>query len=265
MSTEAAAAHSATEPSTAPSAAGEGMVTKESYEELKRQLDKNRIDADRLARLDAKERETLAALHPAVSELVEMEMNDNPQFGELKGVGAWAKDFHTKGNIEANMGIARLISCNSARYKRVREEASQGAAASTQLAATNKELDEVKADRDAKAKRVEEQSEHITELQGNYEKLERLLRDNKVVSEKMDFSKASSREAGATDGAASSSLASSPPAATNVEDALFSYVSRAGSGAGRIGQSGSQHHYLGRTADGQTSADITAAISGSSY
>ena len=51
------------------------------------------------------------------------------------------------------------------------------------------------------------------------------------------------------------------PAATNM-DALFSYVSRSGTGGGWIGQSGSPHHFLGLSADGQASADITAAIAG---
>lgn len=255
MSAEAAAP-----PATETSApVTEGMVTKESYEELKRQVEKNKVDSDRLARLDAKERETLAMLQPAVSELVEMEMKDNPQFSELKGVGAWAKDFHTTGNVDASMGIARLIACNSARYKRVREEASQGAESSTLLAAANKELDEVKADRDAKGKRVEEQSAHINELQSSYEKLEKMLRDHQVVTDKLDFSKASSREA--SDAAAAGGSAEAAPAATNMDE-LFSYVSRAGAGGGRIGQSNSQHHFLGLSADGQASADITAAIAG---
>ena len=258
-----AAAPAVTETSAPPPANSEGMVTKESYEELKRQFEKNRVDADRLARFDAKERETLASLQPAVSELVEMEMKDNPQFSELKGVGAWAKDFHTTGNVDANMGIARLIACNSARYKRVREEASQSAETSTLLAAANKELEEVKADRDAKGKRVDEQSAHITELQCNYEKVEKMLRDHQVITDKMDFSKASSREAGATDAAsAGSSAASAAPAVATNMDELFSYVSRSGTGGGRIGQSGSQHHFLGLSADGQASADITAAIAG---
>lgn len=256
MSTEAAAPP-ATDTS-APPANSEGMVTKESYDELKRQLEKNKVDSDRLARLDAKERETLAMLQPAVSELVEMEMKDNPQFSELKSVGAWAKDFHTTGNIDANMGIARLIACNSARYKRVREEASQSAETSTLLAAANKELEEVKADRDAKGKRVDEQSAHIAELQGNYEKLEKMLRDHQVVTDKLDFSKASSRETGASNAAVASSPAADP-VATNMGE-LFAYVSRAGTGCGRIAQSGSQHHFLGLSADGQASADITAAI-----
>lgn len=238
-------------------AGGEGMVTKESYEELKRQLEKNKIDNDRLSRFDAQERETLALLQPAVSELVEMEMKDNPQFSELKSVNAWAKDFHTTGNVDANKGIARLIACNSARYKRVREEASQSSESSTLLSAANKELDEIKADRDAKGKRVDEQSAHITELQGNYEKLEKMLRDHQVVTDKLDFSKASSRETAPLDAAGRSA-----PVATNMEDALFSYVTRAGSGQGRIGQSGSQHHFLGLSSDGQASADISAAIAG---
>ena len=212
-------------PTRAHPANSEGMVTKESYDELKRQLEKNKVDSDRLARLDAKERETLAMLQPAVSELVEMEMKDNPQFSELKGVGAWAKDFHTTGNIDANMGIARLIACNSARYKRVREEASQSAETSTLLAAANKELEEVKADRDAKGKRVDEQSAHIAELQGNYEKLEKMLRDHQVVTDKLDFSKASSRETGASNAAVASSPAADP-VATNMGE-LFAYVSRA--------------------------------------
>lgn len=245
----------------APLATPEGMVTKESYEDLKRQLEKNRVDGDRLARLDAKERETLAMLQPAVSELVEMEMKDHPQYSELKSVGAWAKDFHTTGNVDASMGIARLIACNSARYKRVREEASQSAESSTLLAAANKELEEVKADRDAKNKRVDEQSAHISELQGNYEKLEKMLRDHRVITDKMDFSKASSRETDAA-AAGTSAAAEAAPVATNMDDALFSYVHRSGTGGGRIGQSGSQHHFLGLSADGQASADITAAIAG---
>ena len=152
------------------------VVSKESYEALKAQLEaKTKSEAAREQRLqvfEAAEREKLVRMQPAINEMIALEMKDNPEFSELKGVEAWGKDLHNTANVEANMGIARLVSCHSMRYKRTLDEASKGAEASTLLANTMKELEEVKADRDAKATRCDELKALSDERQGSLEKLE---------------------------------------------------------------------------------------------
>ena len=131
------------------------MVSKESYDALKMQLEaKTKSEAareQRLQRFEEMERKKLVAMQPSIQELAELEVKENPEYAELASVDAWAKELHQTQNVEANLGIARLISCNSARFKRTLDEASAGKESASMLASTLKELEEIKADRDAKA------------------------------------------------------------------------------------------------------------------
>ena len=244
------------------------MVSKESYDALKMQLEaKTKSEAareQRLQRFEEMERKKLVAMQPSIQELVELEVKENPEYAELASVDAWAKELHQTQNVEANLGIARLISCNSARFKRTLDEASAGKESASMLASTLKELEEIKADRDAKALRVTELESLASERQTSLERMEAEFQKAGVLKDKFDFSKASSREAGGASGAATSgassaaasSSASVPPA--RVEDALLSYVSKTGSGGLRMSQSGSQHHFLGTSNEG--TSGVMAAL-----
>ena len=162
---------------------------------------------------------------------------------------------HQASNIDSAMPLARMISCHSAKIKREREEFSQNTGASEQLGKANKELDDVKADRDTKNKRIEELEGLVAERTNAAEKLQEELAKAGLVKEKFDFSNASSRE--------SAPPASTPPAAKAESsapyvDPLLSFVSKSGSGSSRIGLSASNHHILG--AGGAGDQGIEAAL-----
>lgn len=242
--------------STAPPSVMQGVVTKAAYDELKRKLEEHEAGAARLARYDKMNRETLLAMQPVVQELVEQEIKDNPEHSELKDVSEWAKELSScpESKIGASLGIARLISCNSARIKRTRDEASASAETSTLLAETMKKLEACEAERDLLQLRNKEYDAELKLMQVNVRKLDQINQMNA----KYDFSKASSREAGENE-SSSATGSSSKPVATDV-DSLFAYVSSNGSGSGRIDQSGSQHHLLGRGTG--SSMDIAALVAG---
>jgi len=240
----------------APMAATD-TVTREHYNTLKEQFDKIKaadVDKSRkLAVFEASERGKLATMQPAIQELVNMEMKDNPEFTELQGVDAWSRDLHNTSNVEANMGIARLIACNSARVKRTREEASKAADREALLASSLKENEELKADNAKLTKRNVELVEDNRENNESLKKMESIVLADKQNKTKFDFSKASSREQ-ETEGVAGA--AGKQPllnATAKVEDALFAYVAKAGSGGLRVSQSTSSHHFLGNAGAGGSS------------
>ena len=248
------------------------MVSKESYEALKAQLDqKTKYEAareQRLARFEEMERQKLVGMQRDVNEMIEMEVKDNPNYPELQGVGAWGKDLHQVPNVEANLGIARVISCFSQRYKRTLDEASKAAESSAMLASTLKELEECKAERDAKTLRCTELETLSNERQTSLEKLEREIQNAGLRQAKFNFALASSRETDNNAASSSSSGSGSAKAAAmsaptaKITDPLLDYVSKAGTGGLRMHPSGSQHHVLGSLA-GNESSDIAAAISAS--
>ena len=127
------------------------------------------------------------------------------------------------------MAIGRLISCASAKFKRTREEASQLGEKSTALAAAFKELEEIKADRDNKASRI-----------NAAKAFEEELAKNGMIKEKIDFSQKSARE--------NSGGSSSKAPMVNMDDALLGFIQSGPSGGGaRVMQSASGHGFLGTT------------------
>merc|ERR1711924_330504 len=116
------------------------------------------------------------------------------------------------------------------------EEFSQSAAAAEELARVNKELDEVKADRDAKASRVEELQVHIQGLDSNIANMTSELAKHGHIKTQFDFSNSSSRETnGVNSSTPTTSTAAAAPAQLPVIDPLPSFVQKNGSGGGRIG------------------------------
>jgi hypothetical protein len=240
--------------------------TKEFVEQLKADLQRKTEEAANLkvkfAAHETRQREQLTELQPAVKEWIAEGMDaGNDYKHELAPMKQFGENLHQVENVESALPLARMISCHSAKYKRERERFSQTSATSEQLATANKELDELRSDRDTKAARIAELEGLCVERQSAAEKLQEELAKRGGVVEKFDFSLASSRESdpsgATTGGAASATPAESRPQAPTI-DPLLSFVSKSGVGAARIGLSATNHHILGASGAGDSS--IHAAL-----
>lgn len=210
----------------------------------------------KFASYETRQRAQLAELQPAVQAWIKEGIEAGSEFKhEMQSMVGFGDGLHEAANLDSAMPLARMISCHSAKIKREREEFSQYSAAGEALGKANKELDEVKADRDSKVTRIMELEGLVAERTGVAEKLQEELSKAGLVQQKFDFSKAASREA-APSGASSASAAKAAPTAPFV-DPLLAFVSKGG-GSGRIGQSASNHHILG--AGGAGDQGIEAAL-----
>ena len=185
---------------TTPPVAGE-TYSKEFVDDLKAQLARQQeksagLEA-RQAAEDARRRETLKELQPTVMEFMKDALTDEtmaPYKHEMGPMTAFAEGLHEANSIETALPLARTIACFSAKYKRKVEEFAQTSDASELLAKANKELDEVKAERDAKAQRVTELEGLADERLKAAEDLQQELAKIGGIKEKYDFSKLGSRE-----------------------------------------------------------------------
>ena len=249
MSSDAPAAETATPMDTG--------ISKETHNQVK---DENSQLREQLAALKAKQqvyddrqREQLTAMKGDVQSFVGDIVTANAaQYPELNMMQRWAGDFEKSESLDTNMGIARLVSCASANFKRVREEASQLTEKSTALADAYKKIEGLEAERDAKSTRVTELEGLLGERTDAAQKLQEELAKHGAIKEKFDFSNPQSRE---TNGAAEASSSRSAPA-PNMDEALFAFVS-SGRGGLKIGQSSSNHHFLGATSG---EGDLAAAL-----
>ena len=246
------------DPSTvADSAPMDSGISNDTHKQVK---DENTQLREQLAALKAKQqvhderqRETLVGMKTDVQSFVGDIVTNNPQYHELGMMQRWAGDFEKSESLDTNMGIARMISCASANFKRVREEASQLTEKSTALAEAYKKIEALEGERDCKANRVSELEGLVNERTEAAQKLQDELAKHGAIKEKFDFSNPSSRESAPEQG---SSSRSAPVA--NVDDALFAFVSGGGRGGLKIGQSTTNHHFLGATAG--EAGDIAAAM-----
>tara|TARA_Y100000817_G_scaffold271347_1_gene229918 strand:+ start:13936 stop:14733 length:798 start_codon:yes stop_codon:yes gene_type:complete len=256
-----------TESTPAPPVAGE-TYSKEYVEDLKAQLARQQEESAglkaRQAAEDARRRETLKELQPAVVEYVKDAMADEamaPYKHEMGPMTAFAEGLHEANSIETALPLARMISCHSAKFKRKVEEFAQTSDAADQLAKANKELDEVKADRDAKAARVTELEGLADERLKAAEELQQELAKHGGIEAKYDFSKLGSREV--SNASAGGADKKEPPArsvpVTPAVDPLLAFVSKGGGGL-RMQSSGTAHHLLGNAAGASGDAEIAAAI-----
>ena len=155
--------------------------------------------------------------------------------------------------LETNIAIGRLISCASSKFKRTREEASQLGEKSTALATAYKELEEMKADRDNKAARIDELNELVNQRTAAAKAFEDELAKAGMLKEKIDFSQRSAREN------ASASSSKAPVVKMNMDDALFGFInSGPSSGGARIMQSNTSHGHLGSNGGDMYSAALAA-------
>ena len=253
------------------STTAEDSVSKESYEALKRQLEQKTADlADARARSEVfenKERTRIAAFQPAAVEFLGTLMKDaDPEArADLAPLQTWAQEFHQKQDIMSQAPLARLVSCASATLKRHRDEASANSETATTLANTIKELEAAKSERDGLRQRVGELENLADERQAGLEKLSAELARAGLMSDRFNFSKISSREKDAPDGAAavttntnivaSTSNASKAPVAQT--DHLLAEILQRGGGGLKVMGSGTTHALLGNTS---VEGDIMAAL-----
>ena len=192
---------------------------------------------------ESRQRAQLAEMQPAVQAWIKEGLEAGAEYKhEMESMVGFGDGLHQAANVESAMPLARIISCHSAKIKREREEFSANSTASEALGKANKEIDELKSDRDAKANRIAELEGLVAERTGAAEKLQEELSKAGLVQQKFDFSNAASREAAPT-GSSSAPAAKAAPAAPFV-DPLLAFVSK-GNGSGRIGLSATSHHVLG--------------------
>ena len=199
----------AAEPGVTPSSLDAGKTYTEDYvNDLKAKLEAATArEATANAGLAAHKERQRMALKGMQAE-VESFVNDAYELApeelkhEVAPMQAFAKSLGEAENPDSAMPLARVICLSSTKFKRDRSEFSKSSEAAEQLAAANKQIDELTADRDGKASRISELEALADERQSAAEKLQAELAKIGVVSEKFDFSKATAREEGLVDGAA---------------------------------------------------------------
>jgi len=213
----------------------------------------------KFATYETKQRAQLAEMQPVVQEWIKEGLESGPEFkADMESMVGFGESLSNASNIDSAMPLARMISCHSAKIKRERQEFSVSSQASEQLGKANKELDELKADRESKASRIAELEGLVAERTGTAEKLQAELAKAGLVKEKFDFSNATSREAAPVSSSGGAGMSSAKPAAPFM-DPLLSFVQKTGPAfSGRIGQSATGHHLLGASGAGEVG--IEAAI-----
>lgn len=214
----------------------------------------------KFATYETKQRAQLAEMQPVVQEWIKEGLESGPEFkADMESMIGFGDSLSNSSNIDSAMPLARMITCHSAKIKRERQEFSAASGAAEALGKANKELDELRADRDAKASRITELEGLVAERTGTAERLQEELAKAGLVKEKFDFSNASSREA--TAAARGPSAAVVPPVKTSTPfvDPLLSFIQKSGpASSGRISQSATGHHLLGAAGGGEVG--IEAAI-----
>jgi hypothetical protein len=223
----------------------------------------------RMGLYEAKERSRISAWQDDakffMSEFVNEEIDaHHPGLSkdDVAPLGTWAATYHEKADIASQGALAAVSYVASKGIKRLREEASKGAAAATTLAETMKANEDLAAQNAKLQKDYAEAMTLCDERQKGLETLQAELVKGGLMNEKFNFSKLTSREqmpaephVGAGAGAATPSLevvkaeASKAAAGSSgnpiqQQDLLSSLLSRS-RGSLRMGQSSTQHAFLG--------------------
>lgn len=258
------------EPGVTPSSLDAGETFSKTYvEDLKAKLEAATArEATANAGLAAhKERQRMAlkGMQAEVQSFVNeaYELAPEEQKHEVDPMRKFAESLGEAENPDSAMPLARVICLSSSKFKRDRSEFSKTSEAAEQLAAANKQIDDLTADRDGKASRISELETLADERQAAAEKLQAELARVGVVTEKFDFSKASAREAGASSTDAPSAPPSAPSApAAPMADPLLSFLSTGSSGSSRLMPSGTSHGYLGAVAGSSSDGGVAEALRG---
>ena len=182
---------------------------------------------------------------------------------EVAPMQAFAKSLGEAENPDSAMPLARVICLSSTKFKRDRSEFSKSSEAAEQLAAANKQIDELTADRDGKSSRIAELEALADERQSAAEKLQAELARVGIVSEKFDFSKATAREEGASSTAPPSAPPSMPSApVAPMADPLLDFLSSNASAGRRMMPSGTSHGFLGAAPGSSTDGGVAEALRG---
>lgn len=259
-----------------PAVSGESF-SREYVESLKAQIEQRNEETAKLrafkATHDEKQRAVISKLQPDINEFVTSLTSANPDHAaEMAAIVDWSKTCHESNSLESAMPLARVISCASMQFKRTRDEASQLSEKATSLGATMKELEDVKADRDAKTSRIAELENYCQEQQAAAEKMQNELAKAGVLKDKykFDFSQVTSREAKAdapldvnSEGSIIANRSEASRSSLAVEDQLLSFVSlkATSSSNNRVSQSKTAHALLGASS-GSVDDEIASAIRG---
>ena len=251
-----------------------GTATQETVEQLKKELaEKSKelaLSNAKFSTYEDRQRKQLAELQPTVAEFVKegLELGGDHKI-EMEPMLQFADSLKESKNVDSAMPLARMISVHSAKFKREREEFSKTKDAAEELAKANKELDEIKADRDSKASRISELETLADERLNATEKLQEELAKAGLMQKSYEFSNLSSRESGAADAGSTeagsvsgaASTASSSKAAANPLDSLMSFVGAGGSrGSRTMMPSATGHSFLGNAGgDGGIAAALRFA------
>ena len=114
------------------------------------------------------------------------------------GASGWANTYTEKSDIQAQGALAAVSYVASKGIKRLREQASQGAAAATTLAETMKANEDLTATNAKLQKDCDDYKTLSLERQAGLETLQAELTRAGLFSEQFNFSKLTSREAGAS-------------------------------------------------------------------
>ena len=174
------------------------------------------------------------------------------------GASGWANTYTDKPDIAAQGALAAVSYVASKGIKRLREQASQGAAAASTLADTMKANEDLTAQNTKLQKDYAEAMTLCDERQKGLETLQAELVKGGIMNEKFNFSKLTSREVASephTSGAAAPSLEVVKAEASKAaggssgnpiqqQDLLSSLLGRSTGGL-RMGPSGTNHAHLG--------------------
>lgn len=201
---------------------------------------------------------------------------------DIAPLGVWSDEFTQKKDITSQGPLAAVSYIASKGIKRLRDQASQLGTVQESLAASMKENEELKQNKEKLQRDYDEAIQLANERQKGLEVLQGKLAEAGLMNEKFDFSKLSAREetapadttkpaephaAGAGTPAleavkAEASKAAGAPRGNPLEsrgDLLEGLLARSSAGL-RMGASGTQHAFLGSAGgEGNLIASLTAA------
>lgn len=202
---------------------------------------------------------------------------------DVAPLGVWSDEFTQKKDITSQGPLAAVSYIASKGIKRLRDQASQLGTVQESLAATMKENEELKQNKDKLQRDYDEAIQLANERQKGLEVLQGKLAEAGLMNEKFDFSKLSAREEAApadttTKPAEPHAAGAGTPALEAVKaeaskaagasrgnplesrgDLLEGLLARSSAGL-RMGASGTQHAFLGSAGgEGNLIASLTAA------
>lgn len=247
MATEAAAM----ETNAAPAAGGDEI------EKMRAELAAERAKNERLVKkteiVANQQREAIGAVREEVVAFVKELGDENASFKhEMAPIANWSQTCHEAADPELQLPLARVLACASAKVKRTLEQASQKSADSETLGTTMKENEALREQVSKLQCREDELNKHVREMDQRNAELDRVLKQHNLTTAKFDFSKVSSREAGAAaaaDGGSAmdvdAAARSNPVAAAAAEDpSLLSFLMQGGGGGNRFTPTSSNGHHL---------------------